>query len=98
MGPGALRRRFFAGPRWRSAPECVCPFILLLETRNAWARGRFTLALRLRARSLARVPGFEDVVHAESLWHGSDRVRHFANMRSGSPPGGSNCKYAGARA
>ena len=96
MGPGSLRCRFHPGPRRRSASECVCGLVRLLEARNARAGRRFALALRLRSGSFARFPRVEDVVHAESVRHRSDRSGHFADLCAGSLSGGSHREHAGA--
>ena len=69
MGPGALRRRLHPGARRHDASRHVCLAGCLSAARDARARGRRAMALRLRSRSVARLSSAEDLVHPEGLWH-----------------------------
>ncbi len=58
-----------------------------LRREESRTGGRLAVALRLRTRSLARLPRPEDMVHAEGLWHRCAGRRDLAHLRSGALSG-----------
>ncbi len=68
---GELHRKAFASPA------------AYLEREAAWAGRRVALAVRIRTGSFARIPGAQNLVHAEGLWPRSSRPDDRAHLRAG---------------
>ncbi len=60
----------------------------LSAARNARARGRRAVALRFRARSVARLSRAQDLVHVEGIRHRRARRNDIAHLRTRSLPRG----------
>ena len=99
VGPGALRRRLPAGARRRAASRHLRLAGRLSAARDprAWPAGS-PVALRFRARPVARFPRAEDLVHAQGLRHRAPGRGDRANLRPGPAPGGAGRGRAGAGA
>ena len=97
MGAGALRRRLPAGARRPAAPRYVCRAGGLSAPGDEGACRGLVLALRFRARSVARLPRAEDLVHAEDLRHRKARRGDHAHLCARRISGGADSGRAAAR-
>ena len=85
VGAGALRRGIHSGARRRAASQAFATVGAIFAKGSCAGWRRRALAVRLRARSFARISRAEDLVHAEGLRHArrwARRLRALARWRA----------------